>query len=69
MTTYDARERLAHLAQSDLRADLLYPDLHGAPPLIGQLQPVERKLIGFSLGIGVLLLIALLVLNHVFPAT
>jgi hypothetical protein len=70
MTTYDAREKLLpHLAQSELRADLLYPDLHGGLPVTGQLQPVEKKLIGFSLGIGLLLLAALVIINHVFPVT
>ncbi len=31
------------------------------------LLPVEKKLIGWSLGIGVGLLIVLLALNHLFP--
>jgi hypothetical protein len=70
MTTYDARDKLLpHLVQSDLRSDLLYPDLHGGLPLAGQLQPVEKKLIGFSLGIGLFLLAALVIINHVFPVT
>ena len=54
------------LAQSDLRSELLYPDLHGAVP--SPWQPAERKLIGFSLGIGLVLLAALVIVNHVFPA-
>jgi hypothetical protein len=75
MSTYAAKESvLTQLTQSDLRPELLYPDLHGAVPDMshdagsGQLQPIERKLIGFSLGIGLLLLVALVVVNHVFPA-
>ena len=32
-----------------------------------ELQPAEKKLIGFSFGIGLFLLAALLVVNHVFP--
>lgn len=32
------------------------------------LLPVEKKLIGWSLGLGIVLLIVLLVLNHAFPA-
>jgi hypothetical protein len=68
MTAYDARDKLLpHLVQSDLRSDLLYPDLHGGAP-IGQWQPVEKKLIGFSFGIGLLLLAVLVIINHVFPA-
>jgi hypothetical protein len=60
MTTYDAREKFL--------PDPLYPDLHGGLPAAGQLQPVEKKLIGFSFGIGLLLLAALVIINHVFPA-
>jgi len=68
MTAYDAREKLLpRLAQSELRPDLLYPDLHGGLPAAGHLQPVEKKLIGFSLGIGLLLLAALFLINHVLP--
>ena len=33
------------------------------------LLPIEKKLIGWSLGIGVTLLIVLAVVNHLFPAT
>jgi hypothetical protein len=68
MTTYDAREKvLPPFAQSDLRSELLYPDLHGGLAVVSQLQPVEKKLIGFSFGIGLLLLAALVVINHFFP--
>jgi hypothetical protein len=72
MATYAAKESvLSQLTQSDLRSELLYPDLHGGQPVAssGRLQPIERKLIGFSLGIGLLLLAALVVINHVFPVT
>jgi hypothetical protein len=31
------------------------------------IQPIEKKLIGWSLGIGVLLLVVLAVANHLFP--
>jgi hypothetical protein len=33
------------------------------------LLPIEKKLIGWSLGIGVTLLIVLAVINRLFPAT
>ena len=33
------------------------------------LLPIEKKLIGWSLGIGVTLLIVLAVVNHLFPVT
>ena len=33
------------------------------------LLPVEKKLIGFSLGIGLVLLVVLAVINHFVPAT
>jgi hypothetical protein len=70
MTTYDAREKIPpHLAHSELRSDLVYSDLHGGLPVASRLQAVEKKLIGFSLGIGLVLLTALAVINHVFPAT
>jgi len=31
--------------------------------------PIETKLVGWSLGIGVALLVVLAVVNHLFPAT
>jgi heme/copper-type cytochrome/quinol oxidase subunit 4 len=34
-----------------------------AAPLL----PVEKKLIGFSLGIGLALLVVLVAINHLFP--
>jgi hypothetical protein len=33
------------------------------------LLPIEKKLIGWSLGIGITLLAILAVVNHMFPAT
>jgi hypothetical protein len=33
------------------------------------LLPIEKKLIGWSLGVGVTLLIMLAVINHLFPVT
>ncbi len=33
------------------------------------LLPIEKKLIGWSLGIGITLLIVLAVVNHLFPAS
>jgi len=45
----------------------LQQELQKAPrePLL----PVEKKLIGWSLGIGVVLLILLAIVNHLFPAS
>jgi hypothetical protein len=71
MATYAAKQKvLSRLAQSDLCSEMLYPDLHGglANSDSGEWQAVEKKLIGFSLGIGALLLTALVIVNHVFPA-
>ena len=36
-----------------------------AEPLL----PIEKKLIGWSFGIGVVLLVVLAVVNHLFPVT
>jgi len=33
------------------------------------LLPIEKKLIGWSLGIGITLLIVLAIVNHLFPAS
>lgn len=48
------------MSQSDIRHEL-----RNAPtePLL----PVEKKLVGWSLGIGVGLLVVLAVVNHLFP--
>ncbi len=48
------------MSENDLRQELNAPP---AEPLL----PVEKKLIGWSLGLGVLLLAALLLLNALFP--
>lgn len=32
------------------------------------LLPIEKKLIGYSLSLGIVLLVILVVLNHLFPA-
>jgi hypothetical protein len=72
MATYAAKQKvLSRLGQSDLHSELLYPDLHGGVPSspAGEWQAVEKKLIGFSLGIGLFLLSALVIFNHVFPPT
>ena len=71
MATYAAKESLfTQQAQSDLRSELLYPDLHGSLPDMGgaEWRPAEKKLISFSLGIGLFLLTALVIANHVLPA-
>jgi hypothetical protein len=36
---------------------------------VEQLLPIEKKLIGWSLGTGVVLLIVLAAINHFFPVT
>ena len=36
-----------------------------AEPLL----PVEKKLIGWSIGIGLMLLVLLAIVNHLFPAS
>jgi hypothetical protein len=47
---------------SDLRDELNKP---GVEPLL----PIEKKLIGISLGLGVFLLIVLAVINHFLPVS
>ncbi len=60
MTTYDLGSEL----HSDLRV-ALHDERHAAP---GEpMRSLERKLIGFSLGIGFFLLAVLAVVNHFFP--
>jgi hypothetical protein len=50
------------MAQSDLREEL---DRAAVEPLL----PIEKRLIGWSLTIGLVLLVGLAVLNHFIPAT
>jgi hypothetical protein len=46
------------MSQSDLNANDSGPE-----PLL----PIEKKLIGWSLGLGIVLLIVLVVVNHLVP--
>jgi hypothetical protein len=48
------------MPQPDLRNEI-----NGAA--VEPLLPVEKKLIGFSLGLGIALLIVLIAVNHFFP--
>jgi hypothetical protein len=50
------------MTQSDIREEL-----RNAP--IEPLLPIEKKLIGWSLSIGLFLLVGLALLNHFVPAT
>ncbi len=54
------------MSQSNIRTDLR-EELRSAPaePLL----PIEKKLIGWSLAIGLVLLIILAAINHFFPVT
>ena len=47
------------MSQPDLRSELNAP----VEPLL----PIEKKLIGWSLGIGITLLVILVALNHFVP--
>ena len=49
------------MAHSDIREEL-----QRAP--VEPLLPIEKKLISFSLGIGLVLLIVLAIVNHVYSA-
>jgi hypothetical protein len=49
-------------AMSDLRDELKKTEVE---PLL----PIEKKLIGFSLGLGIFLLIVLAVINHFLPVS
>jgi hypothetical protein len=40
-----------------------------AATAVEPLLPIEKKLIGWSLGIGIVLLIVLISINHFFPVT
>ena len=48
------------MSSSDLKAEANSREIE---PLL----PVEKKLIGYSLGIGIVLLVVLVALNHLFP--
>jgi len=50
------------MPQTDIRTEL---ERAAPAPLL----PVEKKLIGFSLGIGLVLLVVLAVINYFVPAT
>jgi hypothetical protein len=44
------------------------PDLtHEANAAVEPLLPIEKKLIGWSLGIGIALLVVLIAINHHYP--
>jgi hypothetical protein len=49
------------MSQSDLKDEITSP----TEPLL----PIEKKLIGWSLGIGIALLVVLIALNHFVPIT
>jgi hypothetical protein len=58
------------MAQSDIGTKVreeLRNELRKAP--VEPLLPIEKKLIGWSLGIGVVLLVGLALLNHFVPVT
>jgi hypothetical protein len=44
-----------------------HPDIENETAAVEPLLPIEKKLIGWSLGLGITLLIALIVLNHLVP--
>jgi hypothetical protein len=50
------------MTQPDIREELRNAAVE---PLL----PIEKKLIGWSLGIGIVLLVGLAAFNHYFPAT
>jgi hypothetical protein len=52
------------MSQSNTRTDLR-DELRNAP--VEPLLPIEKKLIGWSLTIGLVLLVALAAINHFFP--
>jgi hypothetical protein len=43
------------------------PDLRDATGESEPLLPIEKKLIGWSLGLGLALLVALVIINHFLP--
>jgi hypothetical protein len=54
------------MPQSNIRTDLR-DELRNAP--VEPLLPIEKKLIGWSLTIGLALLVVLASINHFFPVT
>jgi hypothetical protein len=54
------------MPQSNIRTDLR-DELRNAP--VEPLLPIEKKLIGWSLSIGLVLLVVLAAMNHFFPVT
>jgi hypothetical protein len=50
------------MSESDVRKELT---TQAVEPLL----PIEKKLIGWSLGLGLALLVVLIALNHFVPAT
>jgi hypothetical protein len=54
------------MAQDYTRSDLR-EELRRAP--VEPLLPIEKKLIAWSLGVGLVLLVGLALLNHFVPAT
>ena len=50
------------MSQPNIRSEL---EKASYEPLL----PIEKKLIGWSFGIGVVLLVALAIVNHLFPVT
>jgi hypothetical protein len=62
---YDYQELImSQYAQSDLHRDLR-EELRAAP--VEPLLPVEKKLIAWSLSLGLALLVVLAAINHFFP--
>jgi hypothetical protein len=60
---YDHQENImSQLSQSDLREEL------GTAP-VEPLLPIEKKLIVWSLSVGLVLLAVLTAINHFFPVT
>ena len=54
------------MSQSNIRSEL-QDELRNAA--VEPLLPIEKKLIGWSLSIGLVLLVVLATINHYFPVT
>ena len=48
------------MSETDLKNEI---NAAAVEPLL----PIEKKLIGWSLGLGIVLLVALIAVNHLFP--